>query len=311
MSRSGTGAGAVTPAARPPAARPRGRRITPAGLLDGAVVAIGMIFFASFALFPFVYMVSASFKSLPEILTGFPSIVPRYPTLNNYRYALFGNNLVQTSYPVNVRNSLIIAVMTVAITMAISLPAAFALARCRFWWTTLLSGWVRVAQVVGGIIMIIPLYIVIRDLQLVNTFLGVSLAETIPGAAFATWILASFVAQIPTDLDDAAAIDGAGSLQTLWHVIIPLIRPGIVSVVILVFLLQSWNDFLNPLILLSDPSNYTITIGLNTYVGMSGQTTQWGQLMCVCVLSCIIPALLIIFADRHIIRGLASGAIKE
>jgi multiple sugar transport system permease protein len=279
-------------------------------LLEGVVVAIGIVFFAAFALFPFIYMVSASFKSLPEILTGFPSILPRYPTLDNYHYALFGSNLVQTSYPLNVRNSLIIAVITVALTLAISLPAAFVLARQRFWWTTLLAGWVRIAQVVGGIIMIIPLYIVIRDLQLVNTFPGVSLAEAIPGVAFSTWILAGFVAQIPTELDDAASIDGAGSLQLLWQVIIPLIRPGIVSVVILVFL-QSWNDFLNPLILLNDPSNYTITIGLNTYVGMSGQTIQWGQLMCVCVLSCIIPVLLIIFADRYIIRGLAAGAIKE
>jgi multiple sugar transport system permease protein len=200
--------------------------------------------------------------------------------------------------------------MTVAITMAIALPAALALARYRFWWTTLLSGWVRIAQVVGGIIMIIPLYIVIRDLGLVNTLPGVSVAEAIPGVAFSTWILSSFIRQIPTDLDDAAGIDGAGSLQILWHVIMPLIRPGIVSVVILVFLQQSWNDFLNPLVLLNDPNNYTITIGLQTYIGMSGQA-EWGRLMAVCVLSCIAPVLLIIFADRHIIRGLASGAIKE
>jgi multiple sugar transport system permease protein len=285
------------------------RRWTVGMLFEGLLVAAGMLFFAGFALFPFVFMVSGSFKTLAEILTGYPSILPKEPTLDNYRYALFGTNLVQTSYPLNVRNSLLIAAMTVALTMAISLPAALALARYRFWWTTLLSGWVRIAQVVGGIIVIIPLYLVLRDVGLVNTLPGVSLAETIPGAAFGSWILTSFVAQVPSDLDDAASIDGAGSLPTLWHVIIPLIRPGIVSVVILVFL-QSWNDFLNPLILLNDPNDYTITIGLNTYVGMSGQT-EWGRLLAVCVLSCIVPVLLIVFADRQIIRGLAAGALKE
>ncbi len=304
------GTASLTHEAIPASTRPWHRRIKPLTLLDGIVVALGMVFFAAFALFPFVYMVSASFKSLTEILTGFPSIWPKYPTMDNYRYALFGNNLVQTSYPTNVRNSVTIATMTVAITLVISVPAAFTLARYHFWWTTILSGWVRVAQVVGGIIMIIPLYLVIRNLGLVNTFPGVSLAEAIPGTAFATWILTSFIAQIPTELDDAASIDGAGNVQILWRVIVPLIRPGIVSVVILVFL-QSWNDFLNPLILLSDPSNYTITIGLNTYLGAVSQSPEWGQLMCVCVLSCVIPVLLIVFADRHIVRGLAAGAVKE
>jgi multiple sugar transport system permease protein len=290
--------------------RTRSRRLTLPVLLDGLLVAVGMIFFAVFALYPFVYMISGSFKTLGEILTGYPSVLPKNPTMDNYHYALFGNNLVQTSYPLNVRNSVAIGAMTVLLTLAISLPAALALARYRFWWTLLLSGWVRVAQVVGGIILIIPLYIVLRDIGLVNTLPGVSVAEAIPGTAFSTWILASFIAQVPTDLDDAAGIDGAGSLQILWSVIIPLIRPGIVSVVILVFLQISWNDFLNPLILLNDPNNYTITIGLQTYIGMSGQA-EWGRLMAVCVLSCIIPILLIVFADRQIIRGLAAGALKE
>ncbi len=285
------------------------RRQHLAGLADGLVVAAGMIFFAAFALFPFAYMISGSFKTLTEIMSGFPSLLPSNPTLENYHYALFGNDLVQTSYPLNVRNSLAIAVMTVALVMVISLPAALALARYRSWWTTLLSGWVRVAQVVGGIIVIIPLYIILRDLHLVNTLLGVSVAQMIPGSAFSIWVLSSFIRQIPTDLDDAASMDGAGNLQILRHVIIPLTRPGIVSVILLVFLL-SWNDFLNPLVLVNDPTNYTITIGLNSYVGLGGQT-EWGRLLCVCVMSCIPPVLLIIAAERHIVRGLAAGALKE
>lgn len=291
------------------AARRHGRRLTFARVLDGGMVVAGMLFFAAFALFPFVYMVSGSFKTLSEIMSGFPSIIPGDPTLANYRYALFGNDLVQTSYPLNVRNSVVIAVTTVVIVMAISLPAALVLARQRFWWTTLLSGWARVAQVVGGIIVIIPLYIILRDLHLVNTLLGVSIAQAIPSSAFSIWVLTSFIRQIPTDLDDAASIDGAGQLQILRHVIIPLTRPGIVSVVLLVFLL-SWNDFLNPLVLVNDPANYTITIGLNSYVGLGGQT-EWGRLLCVCVMSCIPPVLLILFAERHIVRGLAAGAVRE
>lgn len=300
---------------------PRGGNRAPAGMqrrtprrivgrmLDRALVLTGIIFFGFFAMAPFVYMISGSFKSLDEVLSGFPAIIPRQPTLANYRYALFGNDLVQTSYPLNVRNSLAIAAMTVTIVMAIALPAGLVLARQRFWWTTLVSGWVRVAQVVGGIIVLIPTYLILRELHLVDNLLGVSLAETIPMSAFAIWILASFIRDIPTALDEAAEIDGASQWQRLRYLIIPLARPGIVSVILLVFL-GSWNDFLNPLILLSDPNKFTIMIGLNTYIGMGGQI-QWGRLLCVCTMSCIPPVLLIIFAERHIVRGLSAGAIKE
>jgi multiple sugar transport system permease protein len=290
-------------------ARRSGQRVALAERLRLVLMALGVLFFTLFALFPFIFMISGSFKRLIEIMSGFPSIIPKYPTLENYHYTLFNNQLLQTSYPLNVRNSLAISVMTVVICMAIALPAALTLARRSFWWTTIVSGWVRIAQVVGGIIVLIPLFLILRDLGLVNTFLGVSLAEAIPGSAFSIFILTSFIRQIPTDLDDAAEIDGASQLQTLRHVIVPLARPGILSVILLVFLL-SWNDFLNPLILLQDPGNYTITIGLNTYIG-TAQQIEWGRLLAVCTMSCIPPVLLIIFAERHIVRGLAAGAVKE
>jgi multiple sugar transport system permease protein len=290
-------------------ARGRSRRRNVARVLDRAMILFGVLFFGLFAVMPFVYMVSGSFKTLNEVLRGFPSIIPEQPTLTNYHYALFGNDLVQTSYPLNVRNSLSIAAMTVALVMVIALPAALVLARRQFWWTTLLSGWVRVAQVVSGIIVLIPTFLILRNLDLVDNLLGVSLAESIPLSAFAIWILTSFIREIPFALDEAAEIDGAGQWQRLLYIIIPLARPGIVGVTLLVFL-GSWNDFLNPLILLSDPNKYTIMIGLNTYIGMGGQI-EWGRLLCVCTMSCIPPALLIIFAERHIVRGLSAGAIKE
>ncbi|MGH2387075.1 MAG: hypothetical protein ACRDIE_02635, partial [Chloroflexota bacterium] len=121
-------------------ARGRSRRRIAAGLLDRLTILVGVLLFGLFALMPFVYMISGSFKTLNEVLSGFPSIIPQQPTLTNYHYALFGNDLVQTSYPLNVRNSLTIAAMTVALVMAIALPAALVLARRQFWWTTLLSG---------------------------------------------------------------------------------------------------------------------------------------------------------------------------
>jgi multiple sugar transport system permease protein len=309
MAGTPTGYLDVAPKPRRTVARVFGLRLTIGDGLYYIVLVLGVLFFTLFAIFPFLYMLSGSFKDLIEITSGFPSIIPRDTTLENYQYALTGNQLVQTSYPLNVRNSLAIGALTVVICMAISLPAALTLARRSFWWTTLVSGWIRVAQVVGGIVVLIPLFLILRNLQLVDTLLGVSLAESIPGSAFAIFILSSFIRQIPTDLDDAAEIDGANQLQTLRHVIIPLARPGILSVVLLTFLL-SWNDFLNPLVLLQSPNNYTITIGLNTYITMGGQV-EWGRLLAVCTMSCIPPVLLIIFAERHIVRGLAAGAVKE
>jgi multiple sugar transport system permease protein len=253
-------------------------------------------------------MLSSSFKDLGEIYSGFASLLPDRPTLENYRTLLLNNTLDQTDFLVNARNSATVAVMTIAMTMAISIPAAFVLARQESIVITAVRGWVRVAQVVGGIVVIIPLYLILRQLGLTDTLFAVSLAQTIPASAFSIWVLVAFVRQVPPEVEEAARIDGAGDWRVLRHVIIPLIRPGMMSVVLVVFLM-SWNDFLNPLILLSDPSLYTVTVALYTFIGQPGQIA-WGQLMGFGMLSCLPPLLVILLAERHIVRGLVGGAVK-
>jgi len=269
---------------------------------------LGIAFFVAFALFPLVFMVSGSFKSLGEIYSGAATLVPSSATLDNYRFVLFGNDLVQANYPVNAVNSVVVAAMTIAITMSVSLPASLIVARQRFWLSTFMAGWSRIAQVVGGIVVIIPLYLVLRQLHLTNNLLGVSLAQSIPGTAFSVWVLTSFVRQIPPELDEAASIDGANTWQILWHVILPLARTGIASVVLIVFLI-SWNDFLNPVILVRDPQLYTAMVAVFSYMGQEGQN-DWGKVLCVSCLNSLVPLLVIILAERYIVRGLMAAAFK-
>jgi multiple sugar transport system permease protein len=198
--------------------------------------------------------------------------------------------------------------MTIAISIVMALPAAFVIARQRGVMVTLVSGWVRLAQVVGGIAVIIPLYLILRELHLVNTLLGVSLAEAIPCSAFATWVLVSYVRQIPVEIEEAAILDGAGNWQVVLYVVLPLIRPGLLSVVLVVFFI-SWNDFLGPLILINDPERYTVTVALFTFIGQVGQV-DWGTLLAFATLACLPAVVVIVLAERHLVSGLVAGSGK-
>jgi multiple sugar transport system permease protein len=288
---------------------PNAHRARKRSVGERVAIIVGIVFFVGFALYPLAYLVSGSFKSISEIYKGFATLVPHHPTLANFRQILFVNsNIQEIDFLTAARNSLVIAFMTIAMTLTVSVPAAYVLARRKAWYTTFVSGWARLAQVVGGIIVIIPLFLILRDLHLVNTLVGVSLAETIPASAFGIWVLAAFVRQVPYDIEEAARIDGAGEWGVLRRVVVPLIRAGITSVVLVVFII-SWCDFLNPLVLLNNPGQYTVTVALYTYIGQPGQTL-WGQLLAFGLLGCVPPLLVIILAERYIVRGLAAGGVR-
>jgi multiple sugar transport system permease protein len=270
---------------------------------------VGALCFVGFALYPLAYLLSGALKSQSEVYSGFAHLLPEHPTLSNFHRLLFVNTSEQgISFFTAARNSIFIALMTIAFTVAVAVPAAFVLARRQTWFTALVRGWARLAQVVGGIVVIIPLFLILHHLHLINTLVGVSLAETIPCSAFGIWVLTAFVRQIPYEIEEAARIDGAGEWGVLRRVVVPLIRPGMTSVVLVVFLI-SWCDFLNPLVLLNNPGQYTVTVALYTYIGQPGQTL-WGQLLAFGLLACIPPLAVIILAERHIVRGLVAGAVK-
>ncbi|MFC7624241.1 carbohydrate ABC transporter permease [Microlunatus sp. GCM10028923] len=179
------------------------------------------------------------------------------------------------------------AVTTIVLTLVIAAPAALVIARHTNLSTHVMTGWIRIAQVVGGIVVIIPVYVTLRSIGLTDTLLGVSPAELIPSSAVGIWLLIGFVRQIPVEFEEAARIDGASEWQVLRHITMPLIRPGLVSVILVVFM-ASWNDFLNPLILLSTPDRYTVMIALFSFLGQIGQVSS-GGLLAYATLSCLIP----------------------
>jgi multiple sugar transport system permease protein len=288
-----------------PPSRPRRKR----SLANRIAILVGSLCFVGFALYPLAYLLSGALKSQGEIYSGFAHLFPKHPTLTNFHQLLFVNNNTQgISFFTAAKNSIFIALMTIAFTVAVAVPAAFVLARRQTWFTAMVRGWARLAQVVGGIVVIIPLFLILHHLHLINTLVGVSLAETIPCSAFGIWVLTAFVRQVPYEIEEAARIDGAGEWGVLRRVVVPLIRPGMTSVVLVVFLI-SWCDFLNPLVLLNNPGQYTVTVALYTYIGEAGQTL-WGQLLAFGLLACIPPLIVIILAERHIVRGLVAGAVK-
>jgi multiple sugar transport system permease protein len=297
----------VNPQTRAPIVARR-RKIGRRSWRGNVVLAVGLVFFFVFTMFPIVYMVSGSFKSLSEILSGFPSLIPSKPTIDNFSSILNSNSLTQTNFLLNAGNSLAIAGMTIAFSSVVGVPAAYVLARRTGFMSTAVRSWIRLAQIASGIIVIIPLYGILKDLGLIDNLLGVSLAETVPCSAFTIWVLVSFIRQVPIEIEEAARMDGASTLQVLRRIILPLVRPGLLSVVLVVFVL-SWDDFLNPLILLTSGNLFTVTLGLFTFIGQVGQV-EWGTLLAYSTLACIPPVLVIAFAERHLVRGLIAGTGK-
>ncbi|OGF23506.1 MAG: sugar ABC transporter permease [Candidatus Eisenbacteria bacterium RBG_19FT_COMBO_70_11] len=249
---------------------------------------------------PLLWMVSASFMPAGSANSYPPQLLPRAPTAGHYvelftRLALYRHLL----------NSAVIAVATTLISLLVNSMAGYAFAKLRFpgrerVFRGLLAGLVIPAQV-----GMLPLFLMLKGLGLVNTMMGV----IVPGMAsiFGIFLIRQYALSIPDDLLDAARIDGAGEFRIFRTIVLPIIRPILVTLAVFSFL-SSWNDFMWPLIVLSDDAKYTLPVALANLVGEHVQDTE--LMMAGSVLT-VLPALLVfLFLQRSYIRGVMMGSIK-
>ena len=270
--------------------------------LWGSYIALG--FFVIIFLVPPFYTLMTSLKSSAEISaqTGSPWLV-HHPTLENFWYLITYPNF-QTYY----LNSVLITIATVAISMTIAVLAAFSLARMGFWGSNVLSTGVFLTYLIPASLLFLPLFQIIGFLGLINSVWCLAILYPTLAVPFCTWIMIGYFSSIPNELDEAALIDGAGYLQMLFRIFIPVAMPGIIAATIFAFTV-SWGAFLYPLAYLYTSNQMVLTVGIISDL-IRGDVFQWGKIMAACLLASLPPILIYAFLMDYYVAGLTAGATK-
>ena len=268
-----------------------------------------LILFVIFFLTPPIYMFVTSLKSSAEIGAITNPWFVYEPTLDNYK-ALLGSEVYLTFF----RNSALVSVAVVIITMLISIPAAFALARMRFWGSTALATGVFLTYLIPETLLFIPLFKIFAwvnetfDVSLMNHWWVLIIIYPTLTVPFCTWIMIGYFASIPKELDEAALIDGAGYFQMLTKIFIPVALPGIIAAMIFAFTV-SWADFLYPMAFTTSADQMVLPAGIITTL-IRGDVYAWGQIMGAALLGALPPLLIYAFLMDYYIAGLTAGATK-
>ncbi len=255
------------------------------------------------ALFPFWWMLVTSLKRPIDIFAGL-SLIPQHLTLSNYS-RLFGPYHMGQF----LRNSLIVVSVAVAISLVVGSLAAYALARFR-----LRLGLNRHALVatllvrmLPPILLVVPIYILLGNLGLLDTRLGLVIVYTGLNTSFVIWMMQSFLEEIPRDIEEAAMVDGDSRLTALRRIVLPLAAPGIAATAIF-SVITTYNDFLIALSLTSTPSAQTVPVGVSTLIGKI--EIEWGPMAAAGVVGALPIVLFALIVQRHFVRGLTMGAVK-
>jgi ABC-type glycerol-3-phosphate transport system permease component len=252
-------------------------------------------------LLPFFWMLSVSLKPATEPFAIPARLWPDEPTLQNYVEAF------RPEFRRYFLNSLIVSLSAVAITVTLALLAAYSFSRFQMRLLTALMFAIVVAQMFPASAIIIPLYKLMRAADLLNTYVSLILAYVTVTLPVAVWMLRGFIDKIPASLEEAAAIDGAGRLQSFARVIVPLCRPGIAATAVFV-LIVTWQEFLFALSFTSTREMRTLPVGMNDYIGQYG--IRYGELMASSVLVSLPVIVFFFFLQRHFVAGLTAGSVK-
>ncbi|WP_131737578.1 carbohydrate ABC transporter permease [Actinomadura roseirufa] len=263
-----------------------------------------LVFF--FSVFPVFWMASTAFKPNNEIFSTTPKPLPSHPTLEHFDLVMNGG-IAEVSFWTYFRNSAVLAIATVVVSSLLALLAATAVARFRFRFRTTFMVMLLVVQMVPLEALVIPLFLDLKRLDLLNTLPGLMIVYVGFATPFAIWMLRGFVAAVPRELEEAAAIDGAGPIRTFFKVMLPLVAPGLVATSIFSFI-TAWNEFIFAFTFLDDQDKYTLPIMLQFFHGRSGNA--WGPIMAASTLLTIPVIAFFLLVQRRMVSGLTAGAVK-
>jgi multiple sugar transport system permease protein len=269
-------------------------------LLAYALIAFALVY----TVFPVLWLFVNSFKTRLDMFAMPPIWIVDNPTLYNYV-----QTFVEREFVTYMFNSLIVALLTTLLSLAIGTIAGYALARFRYPANTKfhLSFWILSTRMMPPIVTIVPLYVFFGFLDLLNTKTALVISYTGFNLPFVVWMMRSYFAEIPADLEESAMVDGDTRLGAFWRVILPLARPGLAATAIFCFIL-SWNELLFALIITETTSANTLPIGI------AGRITQykveWGEISASGFAACVPIIIFAFIVQRHLVRGLSFGAVK-
>ncbi|MFF7852867.1 ABC transporter permease subunit [Streptomyces sp. NPDC007904] len=257
-----------------------------------------------FLALPFLWLVSTAFKSPRELGSLHPTWIPEEPTLANFRQAFGEQPLLHAAL-----NSLLAAVSAAVIAVAVATPMAYVMARHRSALARAATGWVVVSQAFPFVLLIIPLFLVLKNLRLIDSVPGLVMVYVVWALPFALWMLTGYVRAVPAELEEAAAVDGAGRLRILVSVTAPLLAPGIVATALFAFV-TAWNEFFFALVLLKTPEKQTLPVVLTHFIGAEG-VADLGPLAAAAFLATLPSLVVFAVIQRRITGGMLAGAVKS
>jgi multiple sugar transport system permease protein len=262
---------------------------------------LGLALFAAWTLFPFLWIVATSVKPDRDLYRKV-SLLPKTITDAHYIEVLF-----ETPFVTYFRNSFMVATVTTGIAMLIAVLAAYAMTRLSFRGRTFVARATIVTYLIPAALLFIPLFQIAQQLPFRGEALGLVIIYLIFAVPFSTWLAISYFNTIPSDLEDAALVDGASRLRSLFTIFVPLALPALAVIALFTFT-HAWNEFLFALLLIQRDSQKTVPIGLAEFV--VGDVFAWGPLMAGSLIASLPPVLIYIAAQKWVVSGLGGGAIK-
>ncbi|OMI40965.1 ABC transporter permease [Streptomyces sparsogenes DSM 40356] len=265
---------------------------------------LALLCYLAFLLLPLLWLASTAFKPPRELASLHPGWIPDHPTLDNFRQAFDEQPLLRAA-----ANSLIAAGCAAALAVVVATPMAYVMARHRSALSRAATGWVVVSQAFPLVLVIIPLFLILKNLRLIDSLVGLVAVYVVWALPFALWMLTGYVRALPRELEEAAAVDGAGRARILVSVTAPLLAPGIVATALFAFI-TSWNEFFFALVLLKSPEKQTMPVVLTHFIGAEG-VADLGPLAAAALLATLPSLALFAVIQRRITGGVLAGAVKH
>ena len=257
---------------------------------------------AFIAIFPLLWSIVTSFKTPSQTYAWPPVIIPHPFTWQNYGTVLFSSTMVRMF-----ENTAITAFFSTIVSGVVSLLAAYGFSRFKFPGKNFLFGSILFSRLLPRVTLLIPFYIILAKLGLINHKGGLVLVYLMVAMPITVWMLRGYVDTVPFEIEEAAIVDGCGTFGVLFRIVVPMLAPAIVAVSMYAFIL-AWNEFLMPLLFTKDITSRTISVGLAFYIDDSG--VQYGPMMAASVMMSIPPIIVFSYAQKYIVKGLSEGAVK-
>ena len=262
-----------------------------------------LIIAAFIALFPFIWMVSTTFKSMSDLYSMPPTLFPKNVTFDNYIEGWEGADFSKYFL-----NTLIVTLAATCGTVLSSSIVAYGFARYKARFSSLFFAVLLGTMMLPSQVTLIPQYLLFYKMKMIDTYWPLIIPSWLGGGAFNIFLFTQFFRTIPRELDEAAKVDGANSLQVFMSILLPSVKPVMMAVLVM-SLVYNWNDFFNPLIYLNSNEKFTIAIGLQFFKGSQGNV-QVGQMMAMAFVSLIPILILFVFCQRYFIEGIKMSGLK-